>query len=175
MQVKRRKKSLNPADSVAKHRVKSNHDPREKLCPLLLVVHPNAVGLVHASFQFQRGAGLAHAGTSNFRMPRCGKYLRLLGGFEVRGEKLSPACGGDRFSTLLSTGCQCHSRRAKAAVLRFVQSHQVYSAQAVALAPTELARPAETPGNGNGNAVKHLERWLQTVMSFRSSSTSRLG
>jgi hypothetical protein len=135
MQVKRRKKSLNPADSVAKHRVKSNHDPREKLCPLLLVVHPSAVGVVHASFQFQRGAGMAHAGTSDCRMPRCGKYLRLLGGLKSGGKKSSPAGGGDRFSTLLSTGCQRHSRRAKAAALRFVQSHQVYSAQAVALTP----------------------------------------
>jgi hypothetical protein len=46
-------KNLNPADPVARHRAKSNHDPHEKLCPLLLVVHPSAVEVVHVSFQFQ--------------------------------------------------------------------------------------------------------------------------
>jgi len=60
----------------------------------------------------------------------------------------------DRFLTLLSIRRQRHSGRAKAAVLRFVQSYQVYSAQAVALAPIELARPTTTPWNGSGNAVK---------------------
>src|SRR6266436_2137963 len=67
--------------------------------------------------------------------------------------RLPPAVT-DRFLTLLSIRCQRRSGRAKATVLRFVQSYQVYSAQAVALASIELACAITTPWNGSGNAVK---------------------
>jgi hypothetical protein len=87
-------KSLNPADPVVRPGAKSHHNPREKLCPPLLVVHLSAVDVVHVSFQFRRGAGLAHAGTSDFRMPRSGKHLRRLRGFEVREREVvsRPGC-----------------------------------------------------------------------------------
>jgi hypothetical protein len=77
-------KNLDPADPVVGPLVKPDHESREKLCPLLLVGHLSAVGVVHVYFQFQRGAGLGHAGTCDSRMPRSGKHLRHLGGFEAR-------------------------------------------------------------------------------------------
>lgn len=159
MRVKRRKKSLSPADPVARHRAKSNHEPREKLCPLLLVVHPNAVDVVHVSFQFQGGAGLAHAATSDFRMPRSGKHLRHLGGFEVR-ERVAVS--------------RRRCRQVFDAVVNRLSAPFRSSESCGAAFCSEPPRAAETPLNGSGNAVKHLERWSQTVMSFRSSSTSRL-
>jgi hypothetical protein len=55
----------------------------------------------------------------------------------------------DEFSTLLSILCQRRSGRGKAGVLRFVQSRQVFSAQAVALAPIELA-PCRDPAGMEG-------------------------
>jgi hypothetical protein len=77
-------KNLNPADPVVGPRAKSDHEPHEKLCPLLIVVHLSAVNVVHVSFQFQRGGGSAHVTTSGFRMLRSGKHLRYFGGFEAR-------------------------------------------------------------------------------------------
>jgi hypothetical protein len=93
-----------------------------------------------------------HAATSGFRMLRSGKRLRHFGDFEVREQRSSAALVPDKLLTLLSILCQRRSGRAKAAVLRFVWSRQVYSAQAVALARIELARPTATLWNGNGNA-----------------------
>ena len=128
---------------------------------------------MQVSFQFQKVAGLARAGTGDFRMSRSGKYLGHVSSFEVGEQRSSAALLPDKLLTVLSILCQRHSGRAKAVVLRSVLSHQVYSAQAVALAPVELARRTTTPWNGSRNALA-LECWLQTVMSSRSSSTSRL-
>jgi hypothetical protein len=103
-------------------------------------------------------------------MPRSGKYLGHASSFEVGEQRSSAALVPDKLLTLLSIRCQRRSGRAKAVVLRFVQSHQVQSAQAVALALIELARPTTTPWNGSGNAARDLERCRKRVMS-RSSST----
>jgi hypothetical protein len=64
-------------------------------------------------------------------------------------ERDVPPAATDEFSTLLSIGCQRRASRAKAAVLRFVKNRQVYSAQAVALAPIELA-PCRDPAGMEG-------------------------
>jgi hypothetical protein len=142
-------KNLNPADPVVGPRAKSDHEPHEKLCPLLIVVHLSAVNVVHVSFQFQRGGGSVHAATNGFRMLPSGKRLRHFGDFEVREQRSSAALVPDKLLTLLSILCQRRSGRAKAAVLRFVWSRQVFSAQAVTLAPIELA-PCRDPAGMEG-------------------------
>jgi len=167
-------KSLNPADPVVRPRTKSNHNRREKLCPLLLVVHPSAMDAVHVSFQFQEECRLGACWNQRFPHATEREVLTApwrLGSPGARGRL--PSAVADRFLTLLSIRCQRRSGRAKATVLRLVRGHQVYSAQAVALASIELARPTTTPWNGSGNAMKPWEHLSQTVMAFTSSSTSR--
>src|SRR6266403_5557105 len=84
-------------------RAKSNHNPREKLCPPLLVVHLSAVDVVHVSFQVQEGCRLGACW--NQRFPHATERQVLTAPWRLRSPgargRLPPAVT-DRFLTLLS-------------------------------------------------------------------------
>jgi hypothetical protein len=101
--------------------------------------------IVQVCFQFRRGAGLVQAEPA-ISLCHAAESTYVTLAASKPGSERSPALVPDRLLTLLSIRRQRRSGRAKAVVLRSVLSHQVYSAQAVALAPIELARPAETLG-----------------------------
>jgi hypothetical protein len=66
----------------------------------------------------------------------------------------------DEFLTFLPIRCQRRSGYARAVVPRFVEANQVYSGQAVCLAPVEPTRPVATPQIRAHSSSQSLEHGL---------------